>query len=415
MRFVRPAPLVRLLLITAALPVLVAPFTAYAQTTSSLQAQIDAQNLQVAQLNAEIAKYEAEIQQANADKATLQSAINSLNLQRQKVETQISQTQAEINSTQLQIRQLGSSISDTEDQITADQAAIAEDMRSIQAADTQPLIAELLSTDTLSQAWTDVDAARQVQVAIRAQIGTLAAHESQLKASQTASQQKKDQLTAQKQTLSSQQTSLAQTKNQKTQLLAETSANEQQYQKLLAQAKAELASFSTFAENAGGSGILPHNAPCDSWGCYYNQRDAAWGNLPLNGTQYLLKSDGCLISSMAMVLTHYGYRDVTPVTINANPANFAAYYPAYLLMTIYVDGMTVARKSSYIDATLATGNPVIVGLRAYGGTHFVVLVSGARGKYVMRDPYVPNGNGVSFTSHYSVGQIFGVSKVVISS
>ena len=47
---------------------------------------------------------------------------------------------------------------------------------------------------------------------------------------------------------------------------------------------------------------------------------------------------------MAMVMTHYGYRDVTPVTINSNPENFAAYYPAYLLTTINVDGVSAAAK-----------------------------------------------------------------------
>ena len=91
-----------------------------------------------------------------------------------------------------------------------------------------------------------------------------------------------------------------------------------------------------------------------------------------NGTKYSLASDGCLVTAMAMVLTHYGYRDVTtPVTINSNPNNFASYYPAYLLMTINVDGASATRITAAIDAILATGNPVIAGLHAYGGTHFV--------------------------------------------
>jgi hypothetical protein len=112
-------------------------------------------------------------------------------------------------------------------------------------------------------------------------------------------------------------------------------------------------------------------------------------------------------------MTHYNYRDVTPVTINSNPANFAVYYPAYLLYTISVDGVSVTRKTAAIDATLSTGNPVVVGLKAYGGTHFVVLVSGKKGNYLMRDPYIANGKDISFSDHYSVRNIFGISKVVI--
>lgn len=393
----------------------VLPSPASAQSNADLQAQINAHSDEIDQLNKEIAQYETQLNQIGADKKTLQDAINALNLQRQKVQTQIQVTQKQINSTQLQIQQLGNNITDIQKAIGADQAALAEDIRSIQQSDNQPIVARIFSKDTFAEAWKDTDAILQVQEAVQNQVSALAAQKDRLALTQAQSKQKQSNLVSQKNTLSSQQTTLTQTKNSKSQLLAETRASEAQYQKLLAQAKAELASFSTFAQNAGGSGLLSNQTSCDSWGCYYNQRDATWGNDALNGTQYRLKSDGCLVTSMAMILTHYGYRDVTPITINSNPANFAAYYPAYLLFTIHVDGMSVTRKSSYIDATLSTGNPVVVGLNAYGGTHYVVLVSGSKGNYVMRDPYIPNGKDIRFTSHYSLAQIFGVSKVVITS
>ena len=204
-------------------------------------------------------------------------------------------------------------------------------------------------------------------------------------------------------------------KKTKDQLLAETNAEESKYKTLLAGAKAELASFSAFAKNAGGSGLLGNQTSCDAWGCYYNQRDTAWGNDALNGTQYRLASDGCLVTAMAMVLTHYGHSGVTPRTINTNPTNFAAYYPAYLLHTIYADGVIATRVAAAIDATLATGNPLVVGVHAYGGTHFVVLVSGSRGKYLMRDPYIANGKDINFTDHYSVRNIYEINRVELTS
>ena len=79
-----------------------------------------------------------------------------------------------------------------------------------------------------------------------------------------------------------------------------------------------------------------------------------------------------------------------------------------------MDGVTATRKAATIDATLATGNPVIVGLNAYGGTHFVVLVSGRAGNYIMRDPYITNGNNILFADHYSLRKVFSVAKVVIN-
>ncbi len=396
-------------------------FVAYAAATttaevssSTLQQQIDANDLQVANLNQQIATYEAELQQVGADKKTLQQAINALDLQRNKVQAQAAATQLQIAATQLRIQQLGGEITDTEQTIATEQAALGEEFLILQKAEDQPLLVQMLSSDNLAQLWSDVNATLQMQGAIQNKMQALRAQESNLANSQVSSQQKQGLLASQKQSLSSQQQSLVATEQTKSQLLTETNAKESNYEKLLAAAEAQLASFSAFTQNAGGSNLIGSQTSCDSWGCYYNQRDSAWGNDPLNGTKYNLASDGCLITAMAMVMTHYGYRNVTPVTINANPNNFAAYYPAYLLVTINVNGITATRKATTIDATLAAGTPVIVGLHAYGGTHYVVLVSGSRGNYIMRDPYITNGDNISFSSHYSMRNIFGVARVIVN-
>ena len=406
-----------LLSILVSVAVVAAPHVPVAQAdtaTGSLQNQIDTYTQQVAQINQQIAQYEAEIQQANSDKQTLQNAINVLNLQQKKVQAQISATQNQIATTQLQITQLGASITNAGQAIETDQTAIADGLRTLQESDNEPLIMVLLSSQSLSQAWSAFETTLEIENAIESNISALQTQKNVLAASQAASQQKQDTLTSQKKSLSSQQATLVQNQKTKKQLLAETNAKESTYEQLLAQAKAQLASFSAFTQNAGGAGLLAGQTSCDQWGCYYNQRDAQWGNDPLNGTQYKLKSDGCLITAMAMVLTHYGYRDVTPVTINSNPGNFAAYYPAYLLFTISVDGITATRKTALIDTTLSTGNPVVVGLKAYGGTHYVVLVSGSKGNYLMRDPYIAGGDDISFSAHYSLKSVFGISKVSIS-
>ncbi|MCL5006739.1 MAG: hypothetical protein M1153_01130 [Patescibacteria group bacterium] len=387
---------------------------ATATSTSSLQEQINANDQQIATLNQQIAVYQAELQKIGTDKRTLQQALNALELQKRKLQAQVYLTQHQINTTQLQIQQIGGAIVTTQGTIAANKAALAEEMRTLQQYDNQTILEQLLSAGGLSQAVNDINTALELQSGIQNDIQSLGEQENTLTASQTASKQKQDVLTAQKQSLTAQQTSLLATERSKTQLLAETNAKQSVYEKLLAQAQAELASYSTFTQNAGGSKLLGNQTVCDSWGCYYNQRDAAWGADPLNETKFTLASDGCLVTSMAMVMTHYGYRNVTPVTINSNPSNFAAYYPAYLLFTVNVDGVSATRKASYIDSTLATGNPVIVGLHAYGGTHYVVLTSGRAGNYVMKDPYVPDGNDISFNSHYSMREIFGVDKVVIS-
>jgi peptidoglycan hydrolase CwlO-like protein len=390
------------------------------QTSATIQSQIDTQDAQIAQLNAEIAQYQAQIQADSASKQTLQTAINSLSLQVKKVKAQVQTTQTQIAVTNLKIQQLGTGISNTQESIGANQAALGAGIRNLQEIDSEPLLVQVLSSDSVAEAWKDADQILQVQNGIQQEVQTLRTQKDTLTTSQNASQQEQAALTKQKQTLTAQQASLTQTENAKTKLLAETNSDEATYQKLLAAAQAELKSFSAFAQNAGGKGILYNQTVCDSWGCYYNQRDSKWGNDPLDGTSYAMKSDGCLVTSMAMVMTHYGYTNVTPITINSNPADFAAYYPAELLINdMPVGSATVTRvplgtKQANIDAVLATGNPVVVGIHAYGGTHFIVFTSGSKGNYLMRDPYQPNAVDVPFTKYYSLSDIFSASKVVIS-
>lgn len=382
--------------------------------SSSTQAEIDANNAQIANLNQQIATYQAALTQVGANKKTLQAAINALDLQKSKVQAQVALTQTQIANTQLTIQQLGTEINTTQQTITTDESALADELRDLQKNDDRPLIMQMLSSGSFIQTWNDLAQDVQVKDSVQDQMQTLQTQENSLADSQNASKQQQTTLTTQQQSLTTQQQSLVATEQSKAQLLAETNSQEATYEKLLAAAQAQLASFSTFAQNAGGSKLLGQQTVCDAWGCYYNQRDTAWGSDKLDGTQYNLASDGCLITAMAMVMTHYGYRDVTPVTINSNPNNFATYYPAYLLITINVDGASVSRVKTTIDATLATGNPVVVGINAYGGTHYVVLVSGSKGNYIMKDPYIANGNNVSFTANYSLRSIFAIAKVTIS-
>ncbi len=391
------------------------------------QVQINTDNQQIADLNQKIASYQAQLRKVGADKKTLQAAIHALDLQRSNAQVQVAVTQLQINATQAQIKQLGGEILGAKQTIAGDQAALGEYLQSLQKADDKPLIVQMLSSGGLVQAWDDINATVKMQTAVQNQMQALRVQEDSLANSQTVSKQKQEALTSQKQALASRQQSLIATEQSKSQLLAETKSQESAYQKLLAAAHAELSSFSTFTENAGGSKLLANQTSCDSWGCYYNQRDSAWGATPLDGTKYTLARAGCLIASVAMVLTHYGYKDVTPATINSNPDNFAGYSPDLLLASIDVDGVTVmrkairvkgataARKISVIDAMLATGHPAIVGMNALGGTHFVVLTSGSNGDYLMRDPYVANGNGISFTSYYSLKEIYSIAKIVIGS
>jgi len=209
---------------------------------------------------------------------------------------------------------------------------------------------------------------------------------------------------------------LAADKVNKQQLLSQTQGNEANYQRLLAQTKAQLAAFSNFTVSQGGASLLSGQTQCDDWGCYYNQRDSQWGGNSLNGTGYTLASDGCLVTSMAMVYTHYGHRDVTPQSINSDGGNFSGIPPALLKKSIVANGTHSDRVSAEIDSVLASGNPVIVGISYDGGgwpDHFLVLISGSNGDYKMNDPFTPNGRNISFRDRYPSVKIVEIDRVSI--
>lgn len=393
----------------------IVPHYVYAETTAALQAQIDINNQLLSTLQDKIAAYQKQLTALGVEKNTLQSAIQSLTLTQQKLSTEIQVTENKIASANLQIQKLSRSISTQEEIIRENQQAVAKALRSIAQGEESSLITNVVAANSLREAWQLTDESIQFNQALIEHIHAVRALKAELTEDRTDISKTKETLTALQKDLSSQKRSVNASKAAQQELLAQTKNQESNYQKMLAAAKAELASYSAFTQNAGGSKLLVNQTSCDAWGCYYSQRDTLWGNIPLNNTKFRLASDGCLVTAMAMMMTHYGYRDVTPVTINADPNNFAPYYPAYLLFTIRVDGVSATRKAATIDATLATGHPVVVGVHAYGGTHYVVLTSGSNGTYLMRDPYIANGKDISFNAHYTVKSIFGISKVIINS
>lgn len=204
--------------------------------------------------------------------------------------------------------------------------------------------------------------------------------------------QKADQETLQAE-LKKQQENLNSQKAAKAALLSATQNDEKKYQNLLSQAKAQLAAFQSFVARQGGASILSNQTKCDSWGCYYNQRDSQWGNIGMGGSPYTMANYGCLVTSVAMVASHAGK--------NFNPGDLArvsdAFVPGtgYLYHSFSVNGVNVTINSaskSVLDSELSAGRPVIAGL--FGGPdHFIVITRKDGDNYIMRDPFLENGAG----------------------
>lgn len=206
-------------------------------------------------------------------------------------------------------------------------------------------------------------------------------------------------------TLEGQKVKLNSQKLAKNALLTLTKNDEQKYQSLLAQAKAQLNAFRTFVTAQGGASILSNQTKCDSWGCYYNQRDSQWGNMAMGGSSYSMAGYGCLATSVSMVASHYG-KNIKP---NELAANASAFVPAtgYLYWAFSQNGINVSitgASKSIMDSELSAGRPVIAGLYS-GPQHFIVILKKEGDKYIMHDPFLENGANKSLTDKYSVSDI----------
>jgi len=234
-------------------------------------------------------------------------------------------------------------------------------------------------------------------------------------------EQKQLEKEAEEKKLEAQRATLANQKQEKENLLAITKHDESRYQSLIDEAQAQLASFKQFVDIQGGASVLSGQTHCDDWGCYYNQRDSQWANIGIGGTNSSMKEYGCLVSSMAMIASHYS-KNITPGDIASNGIPFAPGTAFMWLGTWSINGVTTNRVSkgsstSLIDVQLDQDKPVIVGLNLYGGyspDHFIVIKNKIDGEYIMNDPFLENGHDVKLTSKYPLGAIARVDYVTIN-
>jgi peptidoglycan hydrolase CwlO-like protein len=363
-------------------------------------------------LQQQISQYEQKISDLQGQEKTLSSQIQIMDSQIKLTEYQIEATQEQITSITLDIDTASKKISSLQVSLENSITVLLNRIVATYEVGTIQPLQILLTSGSASDFFTKLNYLKLAQAHDKKLIYDTQQAKVDYSNQKNIFEDKKKQVLALQTQLKTQSDQLDQEKQAKEDLLTQTQGSEANYQSLLTRAKAQLAGFSGFAQSQGGASLLGNQTVCDDWGCYYNQRDSQWGGNSLNGTQYTLASDGCLITSMAMVYTHYGHRSVTPQTINSNPSNFASYYPAYLNYTITADGSTSTRNGSVIDSELQSGRPVVVGIRySNGNTHFVVLTDYNGGNYLMNDPFTSNGHRIPFTDKYSLSSIFEIDKI----
>lgn len=223
----------------------VSPFVTrlHAQSSAELQEQIDQTNAQIKQLQAEIAKLQGQLTTTTAQKQTLQNAINALNLNIQKLQKDIALTQTQIKQKDTQIIVINTSISTTTSEIEEVEAQIADSLRQLGALDNESLLATMLVGGSLASFFDQSATLASLRTGLEKRVEALTDLKENLATSKNAAEQKRKELSNLQSDLSNQRQGLAVTRDSQNKLLTETKNQESEYQKLIAQKKAQQAQF----------------------------------------------------------------------------------------------------------------------------------------------------------------------------
>lgn len=219
------------------------PGDAFAQSATEIQAQIEANNKQIEALKKEIAAFQKELDTLGKQKNTLQSAVSQLTISQKQLAAEIKSTERKISSANLRIKELTSSIGDKEATISNNQRAIGKSLRTVAEKESMPLVAELISSRSLSEAWQTADQAAQFNRALRENIATLRIARTELATDRDDVTKQKNELVLLQKDLTLQKRSVDANKAAQQKLLFDTQNQEANYQKLIAQKQAAEKAF----------------------------------------------------------------------------------------------------------------------------------------------------------------------------
>lgn len=335
----------------------------------------------------------------------LQSQANTLKNQIAQFDAQIKLTSIKIKDTENKISLLGDRIDQLEVSLTSlNKAFQSRAVETYKLSRFEGGFAYILSATDISDAFAKYHYLRKIQEEDRSLLLRLEEAQTTYEGQKTEQEVLQDKLQTQKVSLDKQKVA-------KNSLLSATKNDETRYQQLLSQAKAQLSAFRNFVTRQGGASILSNQTKCDSWGCYYNQRDGQWGNIGLGGSSYTMANYGCLVSSVSMIASHYG-KSIKPSDIAVSSDAFVP-GTGYLYHSFNVNGVSVSistASKSILDSELSAGRPVIAGLYS-GPDHFIVILRKDGDKYIMNDPFMENGSERQLTEEYSVSDISSLRLV----
>ena len=399
---------------------------ARADEITDLQQQLQHDQQQLAQVTAQMATNSAQI-------STLQAQVNQLQAVLADLGARVAATQRSLDANQARLAQIqaeedaaSARLAETERLLAHRQQVFADHVRALDKIEQTPVLEMVLTARSFDQFFNRVTDVMQVIASDRALADQVRQTRDQVRALRDQLDRDRLEQASVVAQVAAQKAALDQAyplQAQATSAVLVAQRQLKRQQDLLAQQSSDLGTQITveqseidallaFSQGRIGSGgaVVAPEILSNSWGTYYNQRDARWGNDYDGASSYQVWEIGCLLSDVAMVNTHFGNRAVTPATIALNPANFTSdglMYNSALNVPGHPATINNSPTSAWIHSWLDGGGTVIVGMSIGGGTHFVTLTaSNGSSDYWMNDPWNVNAMHVSFNRSDVTGPIF---------
>ena len=204
-----------------------------AQTAEELNAKISQKNADIDKLEKEIKQYQSQLNDLAKEKNSLNVSLKQLDLTRKKLVADIAITENKIEKTNFKIQELSLEINNKEDTITRDIDAIKIEIRKTNEFDLDSMIETILSENSFTNMWNDIDNMAVVREKIREKIIELKQIKSDLEDARKETMDARNELVILKSQLADQKKIVDQNTAEKKKLLTQTKNNETNYQKLL--------------------------------------------------------------------------------------------------------------------------------------------------------------------------------------
>lgn len=206
-----------------------------AATLSELQERIRTKEKEIAQLESEADAYRKSIGETLALAKTLKGEIARVDSQLKQLNYNLNITQKQLEATELKIQEIGLDIEETNKAVVTSLKEIGETLQTISELDNETLLATLFKSDKLSDFFTQASYLESLQQSLRTRVGDLRSLKVRLEKDLGDSEKAKQKFKSLSSSLNNQKRITLDKRQERSQLLAETKNQEQNYQRLLAE------------------------------------------------------------------------------------------------------------------------------------------------------------------------------------